>query len=153
PGWWRRRAPRCRARLLDPTDVAREARGLPRKLPAGTARDAVTCSRLGRGALVALAVAGLACHDHGQAPPDASHDRPAPHAPIPLRLAIGVTGCGNYDPQGTCGADAAVGPCCTGAPPLTLAFAPIGTPDLTQFVWDFGDGAPTTSERAPSHVY
>lgn len=74
-------------------------------------------------------------------------------APYPLTLDIGVLGCGQYQVAGTCDADGGVGPCCTGAPPLALSFAPIGSPDLTQFLWDFGDGTPTTTERAPSHVY
>jgi len=126
---------------------------LPRNQSAAPARTAGARWRLGLRAVAAFALVGLACHDHGAAPRDGSSDGLVLDTPNALTLDIGVLGCGQYEAAGTCDADAAVGPCCTGAPPMTLSFAPIGSPDLTQFLWDFGDGTPTTTERAPSHVY
>jgi hypothetical protein len=100
-----------------------------------------------------MLIAGGGCHDHGTSSRDGTIDGPQPDGGNPLTLEIGVTGCRAYDVAGTCGPDAGVGPCCTGAPPLTLSFAPVGSPDLTTFLWKFGDGTPDTMERAPSHAY
>src|ERR1700690_3426177 len=73
-----------------------------------------------------------------------SADGPAGDAPGPLALDLSVTGCARYD----------VGAAkCTGAPPLVLAFAPVGSPTLTRFVWSFGDGTPSSMDRAPTHTY
>lgn len=93
---------------------------------------------------VLLAAAGLACRDKGAPPVDASSDGPRSDTPSPLTLAIAVTGCASYD---------AATARCLGAAPLTLSFAPVGSPELTQFLWSFGDGTPTTTERAPSHTF
>jgi PKD domain-containing protein len=91
-----------------------------------------------------IALAGLACREQGSAPRDASSDGSKSDVPSPLTLDIAVTGCASYDPTT---------PICTGRPPLTLSFAPVGSPELTRFLWTFGDGTPTTTERAPSHTY
>ncbi len=73
-----------------------------------------------------------------------SSDGPAGDAPGPLALDVSVTGCAHYD----------VGAArCSGTPPLTLAFAPVGSPTLTRFVWSFGDGTPNSTDRTPSHAY
>src|SRR5262249_48242712 len=84
---------------------------------------------------------------------DAGNDGIGSEAGNPLTLDIGVSGCGQYAVDGTCDPDGGVGPCCTGAPPLALSFAPVGSPELTQVLWKFGDGSPDTTERAPSHAY
>ena len=104
-------------------------------------------------AVASLAIAGWGCHDRAASQRDAASDGPQAEAVNPLTLNIGVTGCSQYEPSGGCNADGGVGPCCTGAPPLALSFAPVGAPDLTMFQWDFGDGTPTTTERAPAHAY
>ncbi len=62
----------------------------------------------------------------------------------PLTLDISVTGCPSFD---------VVQVVCSGAAPLTVSFAPVGSPALTTFLWTFGDGTPSSSERAPSHTY
>jgi PKD repeat protein len=62
----------------------------------------------------------------------------------PQALDFTLTGCGRYD--------ASAGRC-YGAPPLTLSFSPIGSAALTRFLWDFGDGTPPSTDRAPSHSY
>ena len=62
----------------------------------------------------------------------------------PLTLDISVTGCPSFD---------VVHVVCSGAAPLTVAFAPVGSPALTTFLWTFGDGTPPSSERAPVHTY
>ncbi|MDB4981907.1 MAG: domain containing protein [Myxococcales bacterium] len=73
-----------------------------------------------------------------------SSDGPANDAPGPLALDVSVTGCAHYD----------VGVAlCSGTSPLTLAFAPVGSPTLTRFVWSFGDGTPNSTDRTPSHTY
>ena len=62
----------------------------------------------------------------------------------PLTLDIAVTGCPAFD---------VVQVVCSGSVPLTVWFAPVGSPALTTFLWTFGDGTPSSSERAPSHTY
>lgn len=91
-----------------------------------------------------VALTGLACGGPATAPHDASIDGMKPDVSSPLALTISVTGCTSYDP---------VVPLCSGPPPLALAFAPVGSPELIQFTWTFGDGTPSTTERAPSHSY
>ncbi len=88
----------------------------------------------------------LGCHQR-------SYVVPAPDAAIsdasgdlfaPLTLDISVTGCPSFD---------VVRVVCSGSAPLTVSFAPVGSPTLTTFLWTFGDGTPSSSERAPSHTY
>ncbi len=62
----------------------------------------------------------------------------------PLTLDISVTGCPSFD---------VVQVVCSGSAPLTVSFAPVGSPALTTFLWTFGDGTPASSESAPSHTY
>jgi len=92
----------------------------------------------------AIALAGLACRDKAPARPDASPDSLKVDVSTPLTLAIAVTGCASYDPAAVI---------CTGRPPLVVSFAPVGSPELTRFLWTFGDGTPSTTEPAPSHTY
>jgi hypothetical protein len=91
-----------------------------------------------------VALAAGACRDKGANPIDASSDDIRVDGPSPLTIDIAVTGCASYDPATAT---------CRGSAPLTLSFAPVGSPELTQFRWDFGDGTPTTSERAPTHTF
>jgi hypothetical protein len=91
-----------------------------------------------------LALVGFACGDHGAASRDAGADAIKADVTSPLSISISVTGCATYDPTV---------PLCAGPPPLTLSFAPVGSSELTQFLWNFGDDTPETSERAPSHTY
>jgi len=59
-------------------------------------------------------------------------------------LTISVTGCATFDvPTATC----------KGPAPLTVSFAPIGSPELTFFRWTFGDGTPASTEAAPTHTF
>jgi hypothetical protein len=108
---------------------------------------------LGCSAVALAAMAAMGCPDHGTSARDGGSDGIGSEASSSLTLDIGVSGCGQYAADGNCDPDAGVGPCCTGAPPLALSFAPVGSPELTQFLWKFGDGSPDTTERAPSHVY
>jgi PKD repeat protein len=62
----------------------------------------------------------------------------------PLTLDIAVTGCPSFDVSQVV---------CSGPAPLTVSFAPVGSPALTTFLWTFGDGSPSSSERAPIHTY
>jgi PKD domain len=101
-------------------------------------------------ALVAcLLLTGGACHMRTFAPSDAGLDSSSGEtaladAPEPLALDFAVTGCAHYD----------VGQArCTGLAPLTVSFSPVGSAALTRFLWTFGDGTPTSSERAPAHTY
>jgi hypothetical protein len=71
-------------------------------------------------------------------------DGVASDVPAPLALDLSVTGCARYDVSV---------PRCAGPPPLVLSFAPVGSPTLTRFVWTFGDGTPSSTERAPTHTY
>jgi len=57
---------------------------------------------------------------------------------------MAVNGCARYDLDGGV---------CSGPAPLTVAFAPVGSPDLKRFKWTFGDGTPPVDERAPVHDY
>ena len=91
-----------------------------------------------------LTLVGAGCRDHGSAPRDAATDAIKADVTSPLSISISVTGCTTYD---------ATVPLCAGPPPLGLSFAPIGSPELTQFRWNFGDDTPETTERAPSHTY
>ena len=80
--------------------------------------------------------------DGGDAPP---FDAPAVGDGIaPLSLDFTATGCGAFD----LGASR-----CSGGAPLTVTFSPIGSPSVTQFLWDFGDGTPMSRDRSPRHSY
>ena len=103
--------------------------------------------------VVSIALAGLACRERGAATPDAAIDGGRSEGSSALTLVIAVTGCAPYEAAGLCGPNGGTAPCCRGAPPLALSFAPVGSPELTRFKWSFGDDTPTTTERAPSHVY
>jgi hypothetical protein len=95
-------------------------------------------------AVIFMFVAGPACRDKPGAARDAGTDGVKGDGPTALTVEIAVTGCASYD----------AGPRrCTGRPPLGLSFSPVGSPDLTQFRWDFGDGTPGSTERAPAHTY
>jgi PKD repeat protein len=94
-------------------------------------------------------VALSACHTRVYAPGDGGPDAFAGDAPASdvagtLALDIAVTGCTTFD---------VVAERCAGAPPLTLTFSPVSSASLTRFLWTFGDGSPTSSERAPTHTY
>jgi len=107
---------------------------------------------VGRIAVAFLLIAGVACRDNGKPGTDGSIDGIRPDMPSTLTLEISVTGCAR-DPAAGCDADGGAAPCCTGRPPLALSFAPLGSPELTRFRWTFGDGTPTSTERAPTHSY
>jgi len=94
--------------------------------------------------LACVLFAGVACGDSPGTPRDASIDGVRPDVASPLSLTISVTGCASYDPSV---------PLCAGPPPLALSFAPVGSPEVNQFTWMFGDDTPNTAERAPSHSY
>jgi len=95
------------------------------------------------GLLVALA---LGCHQRAYQVPvaDAGISDAGGDLFAPLTLDISVTGCPSFDVAQVV---------CSGPAPLTAAFAPVGSPALTTFLWTFGDGTPSSSERAPSHTY
>ncbi len=98
-----------------------------------------------------LFLAQAACRSNNAAPPpqpkptDGGDDGPG-YAPAPNALDIAVTGCASSKIEsGT--------EMCSGPAPFTVTFSPVGTPGLTSFVWDFGDGSPPSSEVAPVHTY
>lgn len=99
---------------------------------------------MGRIAVGFVALAGLACGDHAAAPQDAGGDSSKPEMPSALTLDIAVNGCAAYE---------AATVTCSGPAPLALAFAPVGSRELTAFQWDFGDGTAKTTDRAPMHTY
>lgn len=128
-----------------------------RKPLAAPARRALIRPLLARAAAVGLALAGFGCHDNAAPSRDAAADGVDTDATQPLTLDIGVSGCAPPAAGDACDASAdpgaPTGPCCSGPPPLMLSFAPVGSRELTQFLWNFGDGTPATTERAPSHAY
>jgi PKD repeat protein len=71
-------------------------------------------------------------------------DAPGADVAGPLAVDFAVTGCATFD---------VAAESCAGAPPLTLMFSPVSSPSLTRFLWTFGDGSPTSSERASTHTY
>ncbi|HEX4405878.1 MAG TPA: PKD domain-containing protein [Polyangia bacterium] len=94
-------------------------------------------------------VALSACHTRVYAPGDGGFDAFVGDAPSSdvagtLALDVAVTGCASFD---------VVAERCAGPPPLALAFSPVSSASLTRFLWTFGDGSPTSSERAPTHTY
>ena len=42
---------------------------------------------------------------------------------------------------------------CDGVAPLTLTFTPVASEGIEQFLWDFGDSTPPSTEAAPTHTY
>jgi len=99
----------------------------------------------GRWRLLCLAIS-LGCHQRAYMAPvgDAAIGDGSGDLFAPLTLDISVTGCPSFD---------VVNVVCSGSAPLTVSFAPVGSPALTTFLWTFGDGTPSSSERAPSHTY
>jgi PKD repeat protein len=93
-----------------------------------------------------IALAG--CHSSSPPGPirDAGRLDAAGDAVAANALDIAVTGCSSF--QIDAGEES-----CSGAAPFTVTFSPVGTPGLTTFVWDFGDGSPESSEAAPVHTY
>jgi len=104
--------------------------------------------------LAAYAVtAALACRNGGVTPPDAGPDGDTSDRPPRLSLEVAVTGCASVSSGALCGGDGAMAPHCVGSPPLALSFSPVGSPELTQFKWTFGDGTAAVTQRAPSHTF
>jgi hypothetical protein len=103
-------------------------------------------------ALGAVAFAGAtACGHSDKHSTDAALDVPAtgdaPASdgnPRPVALDFSATGCSSYD---------SFNARCDGNAPLTVVFTPIASPELTRFLWDFGDGSVPSSDRSPSHTY
>jgi hypothetical protein len=102
-----------------------------------------------RAALAVLFLAApLACHQRVYTPPsvdaggksDGGIDGP----PTPPSLRISVTGCEAFE---------VVSMVCSGSAPLSVSFAPVGSPSFTNFLWSFGDGTPPSTERAPMHTF
>ncbi len=107
-------------------------------------RHAFAAPRLA--ALVTLALlAGCRSSSDAPHPPDGSaSDGARSDAAGPLTIDIAVTGCGTFDPTNVV---------CSGRAPMTLAFSPVGSASLTTFLWRFGDGSASVSDRAPVHTY
>src|SRR4051794_23404536 len=84
------------------------------------------------GLAAAVLLAGGGCGSSGEAARDGGADAPADavtgDAPQALALDFAVTGCARYD----LGAAR-----CYGGAPLSLSFAPVSSPSLTQFLWSF----------------
>ena len=102
----------------------------------------------------AAVIAAVACRNGTVKPPDGGPEAGPDDGPSALSLEIAVTGCTSFDPTGVrCGDSAMPARRCAGTPPMALSFAPVGSSQLTQFAWTFGDGTPTVTEQAPSHTY
>jgi hypothetical protein len=86
------------------------------------------------------------CHQRFFVPPgtDAAIDGTGNDGLTPLTLDIAVTGCATFDITAVA---------CSGTAPLAVSFSPVGSPELTTFVWTFGDGTPPSLDRAPMHTY
>jgi len=116
----------------------------------GGRRQSRSAAGLGRclGLCLALSSAlSLGCHQRAYVVPLADggiNDAGLGDVLAPLTLDISVTGCPMFD---------VVDVVCSGAAPLTVSFSPVGSPALTSFRWTFGDGTPSSLERAPSHTY
>jgi PKD repeat protein len=98
-----------------------------------------------RVALAALCASLAGCHQRTYPIPADSglDDGSVADAPIPLTLDISVTGCGF----------AVTAVQCSGPAPLTVTFAPVGSPAFTTFLWEFFDGSPSSTDRTPTHTY
>jgi hypothetical protein len=103
--------------------------------------------------LAAVTMAAGACRNGMVRPPDGGTDGGTTDAPTLPSLAVAITGCSGHEASGPRCNGAGTAPRCTGSPPLALAFAPVGSAQLTQFTWTFGDGTAPVTERAPSHTY
>lgn len=98
-------------------------------------------------AALVLATATAGCRQNAGTPPrsDAAVDAGGDGGGLtPLTLDIAVTGCATFDVTAVA---------CSGVAPLTVTFSPVGSSVLTSFLWSFGDGSPTSSDRAPTHTY
>jgi PKD repeat protein len=90
--------------------------------------------------------AAPACHRSSGPPADAGADVEGNDGPVPISLAVAITGCRSYALDGGIGD-------CVGDAPLTVALAPVSSPDFVRFTWSFGDGTPDVQDRAPKHTY
>jgi len=78
--------------------------------------------------------------------PDAAVDANGHDGLAPLTLDIAVTGCATFEIS-------ALTVACGGTAPLAVSFSPVGSPELTMFLWNFGDDTPPSFDRAPLHTY
>ncbi len=103
----------------------------------------------------AAMTAAVGCGDGAGKPPSGMSDGGTADGPPLLSLEVAVTGCASFESDaGSCGDSGGMAAGrCSGSPPLALSFAPVGSPQLTQFTWTFGDGTATIAERAPSHTF
>lgn len=97
--------------------------------------------------LTVLLLAG--CQKGSTPGPDAAINIRAPDAAVrsdavatPLAVDFTVSACPRFE-NGRC----------AGPAPLTLEFVPLATASITKYLWDFGDGTPKSSARAPQHTY
>jgi hypothetical protein len=89
--------------------------------------------------------AAVGCrNEHSGEHPDGGQDGAVTDGPVLRTLDMAISGCPTYDPETRV---------CSGPAPLTISFAPVGSPDLTRFKWTFGDGTPSVTERTPTHTY
>jgi len=95
---------------------------------------------------------GTSCGGHPSPVPDARPHvafpdaaAPADAGPLTPSVDFTVANCPNLDPSV---------PSCTGTVPFTVQFTPVATPDISKFIWTFGDNTPPNEESvAPSHTY
>jgi hypothetical protein len=111
--------------------------------------------RVARALLALLAASCVgACRNRGSAAGDGGADAlpgDAPPGDLPGALALDftATGCPAYLFKDT----DHLHPQCSGTPPLTISLAPVSSASLTRFLWTFGDGTASSTERAPTHTY
>lgn len=95
---------------------------------------------------VLLAAAVLGCQQKASTPPPSATGGSGggnDAATLPS-LGISATGCTTFDVENAI---------CYGTAPLTVSFAPVGSSAFTNFLWNFGDSSPPSTERAPTHTF
>jgi PKD repeat protein len=93
-----------------------------------------------------LAAAALGCQQKASmSPPSSTGGTGGGSDAATLQsLGISVTGCASFNVKDTI---------CSGTAPLTVSFAPVGSSAFTNFLWDFDDGSPRSTELAPVHTF
>ena len=87
----------------------------------------------------------LGCQQRAASPPSSNGGADGgTDAATVQSLGISVTGCATFDVTNMI---------CYGDAPLTLSFAPVGSAAFTNFLWNFDDGSPPSTERAPVHTF